>query len=262
MDPLIDIVVVDYHTRPDLDRFLRSCSVITVPHTITVILVEADIPPLDDPIHAWSTAGAGRDVKAAKDNIGYARACNWGAALGDAPVIGLFNADVTITEGSVEHCIVTMNSAPDIAVVGPRQVNGKGKLTHAGIFGGNKAAKPRGWLERDRGQYVEVEEATSVSGSAYFVRRSIWDEMASCPTYRRIDPGSMGAFLRTPHYYEETWFSYHAREHGYRVVYDGAVTMIHEWHQASPVGGWAEQQFKISRKMFRDACDAHGIERD
>lgn len=256
MDPLIDIVVVDYHTRHDLDRFLESCSVISVPHTVTVILVEADLPPDSDPIHQ------GREVKAAKDNIGYARACNWGAALGDAPAIGLFNADVIITPGSVEHCIVTLDSSPDIAVVGPRQVNSKGKLTHTGIFGGNKGAKPRAWNERDRGQHVEVEDATSVSGSAYFVRRSVWDEMASCPIYRRIDPGSMGAFLRTPHYYEETWFSYHVRAHGYRVVYDGAVTMIHEWHQASPVGGWAEQQFRVSRQMFRDACDAHDIPRD
>lgn len=62
--------------------------------------------------------------------------------------------------------------------------------------------------------------------------------------------------------FEETFASYFARARGYRCVFYGAVTIVHRWHSASPVGGWAEQQFPISQAIFRDACDRMGIPRD
>lgn len=257
----IDVVVVDYHTPRDLAKFVESTKLLTCQYNLAVVEVEVPAPT----VGLLNRSGLPRqDARSlsSPENIGYARACNWGAAEGDSPAIGFFNADVELTPGAIEHCLEVLWSADDIAVVGPRQVDGRGRITHAGIYGRNSNAHPRAFHQRDKGQFVEVEDMVSVAGSAYIVKRDAWDEMTACPDYRRVDAGSMGGFLRTPHYYEETWFSYHVRHHGWRVVYDGAVTIRHEWHQASPLGGHADQRMKESRRMFRAACDAHGIEHD
>jgi GT2 family glycosyltransferase len=76
---------------------------------------------------------------------------------------------------------------------------------------------------------------------------------------QQYQPGSIGAFINTPHYYEETCCSYHARAHGYKIVYYGAVKMTHLWHRASEHGGWADKQTEISKAMMRDFCALHSI---
>ena len=84
--------------------------------------------------------------------------------------------------------------------------------------------------------------------------------------YQSMYPGVLGAFLPTPHYYEETWCSYFARHRGYNVVYDGSVSIGHSWHASSPKPGEgyseADSKFKVSQEIFRKACDQLGIERD
>lgn len=62
--------------------------------------------------------------------------------------------------------------------------------------------------------------------------------------------------------YEETWCSYHARAHGFNVVYDGSISIGHSWHASSPVGGKQDRHFKESQRLFRRACLIHEIECD
>jgi hypothetical protein len=107
-----------------------------------------------------------------------------------------------------------------------------------------------------------VVEAVTVSGSAFFVKRSVWRELTYCPLFTDVVPDAVGAMLPTPHYYEETWVSWHAWGHGYKVVYYGPVVVGHKWHRASPIGGFADQVMAVSREMFRAACDHHGLSHD
>ncbi len=62
--------------------------------------------------------------------------------------------------------------------------------------------------------------------------------------------------------YEETYASYHAVDHGYNIFYNGQISMGHSWHASSPLGGEADKLFRISRAIFREACDRHDIEHD
>jgi hypothetical protein len=114
--------------------------------------------------------------------------------------------------------------------------------------------------------YRDQINCVTVSGSAYFVRRDVWDDMTNNKQYRELYPDAIGAFLPTPHYYEETWCSYFARHLGYNVVYDGSISIGHSWHASSPKPGEgisnADKYFPISREIFRKACDHIGIERD
>jgi cellulose synthase/poly-beta-1,6-N-acetylglucosamine synthase-like glycosyltransferase len=266
------MVVVNYRTPNDLARFCQS--VLIAPPEIewhlTVVNVAVqghDSTMLERIRHHYSEQGFLANFSGINelDNVGYARACNEAAARAtewDHDVLAFFNADVTLPAGAVDQCVAALVNNPDWGVVGPRQVDSKGRLTHAGIFGTLEHPQHRAWRQPNETQYGDIRPAVTVSGSAYFIRRSLWDLLTDCPKYRAAAPMAKGAFLPTPHYFEETYCSYHVQAHGAKVMYYGPVCIHHEWHQASPVGGWAERQFPISQKIFRQACDIHGIPHD
>jgi GT2 family glycosyltransferase len=257
---LVDLVVVNYRTPDDLARFIASakehCGDLDA--SLTVVDVESDE---DSGMFLWGSGNLGRRV-AVTDNIGYGRACNLGASLGDAEVVALFNADVELSANSVQLCVSQLLGHDQWGVLGPRQIDDAGRIRHAGIFGTLTRPVHRGWNEVDRHQYTDTRRAVTVAGSAYFVKRAVWDELTACYLFREIAPDALGAFLPTPHYYEETWASYHALAHGFDVIYFGGVTVRHRWHGASPLGGWAERQMPISQQLFREACDHHAIPHD
>lgn len=261
-------IVVNYKTDDLLEKFLISYDkyVDEIGRKLIIVDVESDDPDkqFNDrwlPYkHIWRTH---------EENIGYARAVNEAIASEDGHAmyyvnLGIFNADTEfVDEGAVDSCLDLLDSNDDIAVVGPLQYDSRGRITHAGIFGTNEKPMHRAWLSKDKNSHRYIEDCISVSGSAYFTKRSVWDEMTQCGLYQQAAPGATGAFLPTPHYYEETYCSYHMREHGYRVLYNGKAEMIHEWHKASAIDGPIDNQIlPVSREIFRDACRIHNIKAD
>ena len=253
---LIDSIVVTYHTPADLMEFLHSWDKYGEGH-LWIINVDAQSAS-DKDIGKFESHPDITHV-AIDHNCGYARAVNLGASFGNNPILAAFNADTILTPGLLEDCALALMKNDDWGVLGPHQVDKAGLTTHAGIFGTNTAPQHRAWHQRDDAEYHDVQEAVTVSGSAYFVKRHVWDILHACPIYSDAYPDALGAFLPTPHYYEETWCSYHARAHGYKVMYYGEASMIHKWHTATKVGGWAEQQMPISQKIFREMCAKHEI---
>jgi GT2 family glycosyltransferase len=202
------------------------------------------------------------------ENIGYSAACNQLASNSSAEIIGLLNADVWMSSSDLVAIYNIFDENPNIHILGPKQRDEQGFITHAGIVGENTAPRHRGWREHDPNDvlYKDRINCVTISGSAYFIRRSVWDSLTNHPDYRELYPAAIGAFLPTPHYYEETWCSYFARHLGYNIVYDGSVSIGHSWHASSPKPGegysHADAQFQVSREIFRKACDHIGIPRD
>ena len=247
----VDVVVVNYKTNDLLADFVNSYEKHKFDGcTLTVVDIEPAMS-LADPLRYT--------YKSFTENVGYSKACNVGASYGTNDVILLANADTVLSEG-LEECYNALIGFDDWGCLGPRQVNDQNQITAGGVFGHTQSPKQRSWLEPDHGQCNDVrEDALTISGALYFVKRSVWNELTSCPTFQQTNPGAIGAFLDTPHYYEETFCSYHMRAHGYRCVFYGAVKMVHYWHRASPAGGWADQQMARSRDLHRAACATHGI---
>lgn len=257
----LSAVVVNYRTPDDLSAFLQSFAEHPPVGTWELTVVNVAPKPTDRQIAAeWAERLPLRIVDH-DTNVGYALACNYAASDAKGDAFAFFNADVRLTAGALETCSRALLAHDDWGVLGPRQIDDHGRFTHAGIFGTNSAPIHRAWHSRDQGAYRDVKEAVTVSGAAYFIKRNAWEELTNCPTYQKLHPGA-GAFLPTQHYYEETWVSYHARAHGWKVMYFGEATIVHQWHKASPLGGHADQQMTPSRVLFRQACDAHGIDRD
>lgn len=262
--PTVDVIVVNYRTPGDLGGFLDSLDVIRDDTKVTLTVVDVDP---EDPAPVVAITPERSLLLQTDTNVGYGRACNMAATKCMGDVLAFFNADIVLREGALEHCVETLLSDRRWGVLGPKQVDSKGRIRHAGIFGSRSKPRHRGWNERDSGQYRTVEEAVTVSGSAYFMRRSCLDELTRCKVFQEFVVNDMGMeppqgpFLPTEHFYEETFVSYHAEEHGWGVVYCGSATIVHEWHRASPVGSQTAKM-KRSQATFRSACRAHGIPHD
>lgn len=263
---MIDLCVVSYNTRPLLNRLLDCLShdLHQTPKVWSLYIAENGSQ--DDSID-WLKYNHDRyNVTRFYDNenIGYSAACNQLAAAGNGEIIGLLNSDVWMSSSDLVKIENIFLENENIHILGPKQRDESGSITHAGIIGSNTQPRHRGWRESDPSDilYRDRVECVTVSGSAYFIRRSVWDSLTNDEQYRQMYPDATGAFLPTPHYYEETWCSYFARHRGYNVVYDGSVSIGHSWHKSSPVGGEADGKFAISREIFRKACDTIGIERD
>lgn len=256
-NPIVDVIAVNYRTPHDMMRFLDS-----VPEAcgnLDYELYLANVDPTEDDLVVGSKYEMHHVIY--DTNVGYARAVNSCSARSMSPYLAIFNVDVVLSPGSIQEAITVMEENQDWAILGPRQVNSAGKITHAGIFGPDDSPAHRGWMQRDDGQFSDIRDAYSVSGSAYFVRRVVWDELTLCPYFRAIAPAAQGAFLPTQLFYEETYCSVHARKHGHRVMYYGPIQVIHEWHQSVRANG-GDEWIKESQQVFRVACEIHGIEHD
>jgi len=267
---MIDLCVINYNTKNLLKRFLDtlhsdidSCNKMWKLHI-------ADNGSTDDTLSWFSSNYQNYFIDSfyKNENIGYSGAANQMAKNTDSEIIAILNADIWMNSSDVEKIYNIFLENKDIHILGPKQRDENGHITHAGIIGTGSQPKMRGWLDYDPEDilYKDRINCVTVSGAAFFVRRSVWNAMTYNLEYRKLYPNAIGAFLPTPHYYEETWCAYFARHLGYNVVYDGSVSIGHSWHASSPKPNegfsHADAMFPVSREMFRKACDHFGIERD
>lgn len=256
--PGIAVVVVNWQTPDDLRRCLQSYEDY---RCIESDLIVVNNEPTTDDLQVASDFPAYHIVN--KENVGYARAVNAGVKASNREMVAILNADTELRPGVLYDCWQALVNNPSWGVLGPRQLDRKGRVTHGGIFGTLNDPAWRVWLGQDDPEYGDVRPAVTVMGSAYFARRRMWDELTACHIYQKAAPGAEGAFLPTKLFFEETYCSYHAKVHGWEVIYYGRATMIHDWHNAiSKPNSLGDHQFHVSQELFRKACDLHGIPHD
>lgn len=261
----IDLCVVNHNTANQIRRLCKELANSATPDDVEFTLNIADNGSVDNSREFLiQLRQANLATVIFNKNIGYARACNQLAASTSNDIIALLNSDVWFRHQDLTAIQKTFDKHPEVAILGPKQRNEEGYITHAGIEGTETSCKPRAWKLYDPQdiEYRHQEEMVGVAGSAYFIRRSVWDKLTTCNTYREMYPEAEGAFLPTPHYYEETWCSYHARAHGHKVFYDGRISIGHSWHASHPVGSPQDRMFAQSKVLFQDMCDTHSIPHD
>lgn len=260
----VDIVVVGYHQPVDCREFHGAlCSTLDrTPWDAWYVSVEAT----QEDIHVGDEVWGTRRHRPLDDNCGHAAACNLAAPWGNHDTIFFCNADTRLPSHTIDICYETLWSDPSFGVVGPRQIDESGRLTAAGIFGTLAQPQHRAWHRVTREFQDLRTDAVMVSGALYMIKRYVWDELAACPIYLAAEPGATGAMPKVSHYYSDTWPSYHMTAHGpaggYKSVYEGRVTARHDWHKASSMGSWVDQQMRSDKAHFQRLCDAHGIAHD
>jgi GT2 family glycosyltransferase len=232
---LVDIVVVSFNTRQLLERCLRSIRAHTPPGAYRLHVVDN---ASSDGSAEWARAQPDVDLVVSAENAGYARACNQGARRGDGEHILFLNADVAALPGWLPPLLDTLESDERIAVVGPRLVNEQGRIVGAGIVGTNAEPEIRLWMQRE----IDAEDrrcidCLSVCGAAYMIKRAL------VPVLGLFDE-------RYFFYFEETDYSYNARDRGYRVVYCPASRMIHTWGGSGRANPLLGHYFSEGRRLF------------
>ena len=224
---MIDLCVVNYNTRPLLQRMLdvlhSDLDSVEKKWTLQIMDNESTddfIPWLRDNEERYQI-----DRTYLRKNIGYSAAINYMASKTSSDIIAVLNGDIWMTSSDVYNIQQIFDSNPDIHILGPKQRDEKGFITHAGIIGTNTEPKHRAWKEPDPQDtaYRDRIECVTVSGAAYFIRREVWDALTNNEKYREIYPSTPKPGQGVSH---------------------------------------ADSYFPISREIFRKACDYIGIERD
>lgn len=264
-DLRVDLCVVNYNTK---DKLIRLLDHLHSDYEWNVWnLYIADNESTDGSVE-WLKQNY-KDYKISyvlyNKNIGYARAINHLATLGRSKYLAAVNADTWFTTNHVNQMINSFESNPNQAICGPKQVDESNVIRHGGIFwDGETNPVHRGWQQHDPQDslYKDRKQCWTVSGSMYYVRRSVWNELTNYVDYRALYPNAEGAFLPSKHYFEETFCSQLAQHLGYEVWYDGTVETIgHTWHASNKVGS-NNAAFAESRMQYIDACNYIGIKHE
>jgi N-acetylglucosaminyl-diphospho-decaprenol L-rhamnosyltransferase len=124
----LTLIVVEYFSRPHLDTLAKS-----------IRAIEPDVPVL-----VSSNSGYAADVQQKLrqelpglqwlhngSNLGYAGAVNRALAEVATPYAAILNPDVELVEPLAEKTRAVFESNPQLAVFGPRILDGNGKTTHS-----------------------------------------------------------------------------------------------------------------------------------
>jgi GT2 family glycosyltransferase len=109
-----------------------------------------------------------------EQNVGFARACNAGAHVGDADAIFFLNNDTLVPYGAIERLAATLEES-GAAAVGPKLLHGDGTLQVAGLaMLANQTHFERlyVYLDADLPQAQIAYDPIALSGAAVLVRRS------------------------------------------------------------------------------------------
>src|SRR5262245_26035603 len=122
--PLLSIVIVSFNARADLEVCLASLHdrPPATPHEIIVV----DNRSTDGSAEAAARWPGVRVIRS-EANLGFARATNVGIRTAGGDLLLLLNPDTVMPPGAVDGLVNALSIGDDIAVAGPRLVDGHGR---------------------------------------------------------------------------------------------------------------------------------------
>ncbi len=124
MTPAVDIVIVNYNTRADLDACLQAIRA-HPPEALGRILV-VDNASSDGSAAHVRTAWPEVDLRALPSNVGFAAANNVGIRAARSPLVLLLNSDTLVPAGAIDTLRARLAATGAVAA-GPRLVDGRGR---------------------------------------------------------------------------------------------------------------------------------------
>jgi N-acetylglucosaminyl-diphospho-decaprenol L-rhamnosyltransferase len=216
-------VVVNYNAR----EHLLICVASLLGEGVDIVIV-ADNGSVDGSEAALSAIYP--EVKWAEtgSNLGYGAAADLGAALSDSTYLLVCNPDVVLDDGCVATLRRFLEARPDVAVVGPRIVDGMGALyPSARRFPDLMEALGHGFLGQfwpgnpfsrryrmNDWDHVSARTVDWVSGACFLVRRSAWEVVG----------GFDQAYFM---YLEDVDLCWRLGRAGWAVAYEPAAQVVH-----------------------------------
>ena len=181
-------------------------------------------------------------------NLGFARACNQGAAEARGEYVLFLNNDTVPHEGWLQPLVELADSAADIGVVGAKLLYpDTGKIQHAGLamVQGVPEHVHRG-LEPDDPRVDAVRDLDMVTGACLMIRRTLFVQLGGFDTQYLNGVEDVDLCLRS-------------RDAGYRVVYCPASVIDH--HEAVSDGRFDNVRDNVHRFLdtWGERFDADGV---
>jgi N-acetylglucosaminyl-diphospho-decaprenol L-rhamnosyltransferase len=237
--PRLSIVIVSYNARADLERCLASLveHAPAVDHEILVV----DNASTDDTVEAVRMRWTGIRLIEAGGNLGFSRANNLGIRQSFGELVLLLNGDTVVPAGELDELVEVLDRRPDVAVVGPRLVDGQGKAELS--FG--RMISPLNEVRQKLRARGNVERLTSREREVDWVS-------GACLLVRRADAEAVGLLdERYFLYTEDVDFCAAIRARGRRVLFTPAAQIVHlrgRSRQTAP--GPSERAYRLSQLAF------------
>lgn len=204
----VTVITVSYNSAPVLKQMLSS-----LPNGVKTIIVDnagSDGAALNE----LAQSPAVKILRNEK-NLGFGRACNYGASHADTEFLFFLNPDSVVQPGTVEAFLAAAGRHPPQTAFTPRIANSNGSpnFRRRSVLLPRREWLPRGWPE------VEC-EVPVVSGAAIFVRRAYFADV-------QFDPN---IFM----YHEDDDWSLRVRAAGGKLVF---VPVAHVVHMAGHSSG-------------------------
>jgi N-acetylglucosaminyl-diphospho-decaprenol L-rhamnosyltransferase len=179
----LSIIIVSYNARKHLEACLESitASPPSTPHEIVVV----DNASPDDSVTTVRNRWPGVAVITQPTNAGFAAANNSGIRATASELILLLNNDTIVPAGAIDALVVRLFARPDVAVAGPRLVDGDGRpeLSFGRMISPFNELRQKmtlalyrrgvGWISRRIERETRREQLVDwVSGACLLVRRA------------------------------------------------------------------------------------------
>lgn len=222
--PDLSIIIVSYNARAELERCLASLT--HPPPAISNEVIVVDNLSSDGSAEAARHSPGVRVIESGA-NRGFAAACNIGIRSSSSELVLLLNSDTTVPRGAIDALVRTIRSHADVAVLGPRLVDGEG---HPEVSFGSMVSPLVEWRQKRLVRGVERRDPACLQRVERMTRQEQWPDWVSgaCLLVRRNDAEAVGLLdERYFMYLEDVDFCAAIRARGRRVLFTPAVEVVH-----------------------------------
>ncbi|HEX8654754.1 MAG TPA: glycosyltransferase family 2 protein [Allosphingosinicella sp.] len=226
--PPVRVVVVNWNSGHWLAQCLGSLREHAGPALAEVVVVDNGSADGSDDV---ALAQNGRLIRAGA-NLGFARACNLGAAGAATPYLLFLNPDAAVREGTIATVLRFMESeaASRVAVCGVRLVGEDGVVQHHATVFPTARTMFRAEDRTLRFDHLSSREVDHVIGAFYLIRRSVFE--------------ALGGFdERFFVYLEDMDLSRRVAKAGWKTWYLAEAVAFHK-------GGGTSEQVKAARQFY------------
>jgi len=241
--PPLDVVIVNHNGGELLSQCLQHLG--RLPDwQVTVV----DNASSDDSIQAVDSVQC--QLICNNDNVGFARACNQGAAAGQAPYLAFVNPDCFIEQAALQSLVNQLDQTPEAAVMGCRVLHADGSFQAASfrrlptfwrvlvhVFKLDRLPGISGINLPDPGLTPAVRTVPAINGACVIMRRDVFTQLD-------------GFDESYPLHFEDLDLFARVAQAGYAILYQAQVQAIHVKGQSGQLSGQVKQWKKQGLLRF------------
>jgi GT2 family glycosyltransferase len=123
--PRVAVVIVTYNSSREIDAALRALT--QPPPAISHEILVVDNASVDGTTAKLRATWPGIRLIESGGNVGFAAANNLGIRESSSEIVLLLNPDTRVPARAIDRLVAHLDARPDVAIVGPRIVDGQGR---------------------------------------------------------------------------------------------------------------------------------------